>query len=180
MDGNNTLFSFERNTYGEFFLKLIQELQDEVPGFDMSCLVRYYNDTNTKFEYGIKITRGNKNTACVMFKEDFEKGLIINNSSIFVTEIGNFTDSEDKGVWQAAFGHDDAVMSQIQLEFVKKTLQYILFKQDFDATKPESEEKHQSNSYADQYFNIFDQYRSVEELYKETQNENESRLNRFS
>jgi len=176
---NNTLFSFERNTYGEFFLKLIQELQDEVSGFDMSCLVRYYNDTNTKFEYGIKITRGNKNTACVMFKEDFEKGLIINNSSIFVTEIGNFTDSEDKGVWQAAFGHDDAVMSQIQLEFVKKTLQYILFKQDFDATIKETE-KQTNSGYADQYFNIYEQYRSVEDLYKETQNENENRLNRFS
>lgn len=176
---NNTLFSFERNTYGEFFLKLIQELQDEVSGFDMSCLVRYYNDTNTKFEYGIKITRGNKNTACVMFKEDFEKGLIINNSSIFVTEIGNFTDSEDKGVWQAAFGHDDAVMSQIQLEFVKKTLQYILFKQDFDATIKETE-KQTNSGYADQYFNIYDQYRSVEDLYKETQNENENRLNMFS
>ena len=185
----NTLLSFERNTYGEFFLKLIEELQDNIPAFDMSCLVKYYNDTNTKFEYGVKISRGNKNSACILFKEDFEKGLIQNNSSVFVTEIGNFTDSEDKGVWKAAFGHDDVVMSMIQVEFVKKTLQYIIFKQDFDA-QVATDKNTNFNPYPTLYDGIPIDFGSgfydgfvesgFKSIYDFERNSNESRLNRLS
>jgi len=189
-DINHTLLSFERNTYGEFFLKLIEELQDEIPGFDMSCLVKYYNDTNTRFEYGIKISRGNKNTACILFKEDFEKGLIDNKSTVFVTEIGNFTDSEDKGVWKAAFGHDDVVMSMVQIEFVKKTLQYILLKQDFDAQSVASNDTNY-NPYSSMYDSVIpNEFRSgfydgfaesgFRSIYDFERNSNESRLNRLS
>lgn len=190
-DYNNTLVSFEKNTYGEFFLKLIEEMLDDVPGFDMSCLVKYYNDTNTKFEYGIKITRGNKNSACILFKEDFEKDLIKDNSALFVTEIANFTDSEDKGVWKAAFGHDDCVMSMVQIEFVKKTLQYILLKQDFDA---QAKQNTRSTNPYDFGFKPFEGYfgtpGSFGTMYDVTTmptnlmnyntNQNENRLNRFS
>lgn len=189
-DINHTLLSFERNTYGELFLKLIEELQDEVPGFDMSCLVKYYNDTNTRFEYGIKISRGNKNTACILFKEDFEKGLIDNKSTVFVTEIGNFTDSEDKGVWKAAFGHDDVVMSMVQIEFVKKTLQYILLKQDFDAQSV-TDNNTNYNPYSSMYDSVIpNEFRSgfydgfaesgFRSIYDFERNSNESRLNRLS
>ena len=189
-DINHTLLSFERNTYGEFFLKLIEELQDEVPGFDMSCLVKYYNDTNTRFEYGIKISRGNKNTACILFKEDFEKGLIDNKSTVFVTEIGNFTDSEDKGVWKAAFGHDDVVMSMVQVEFVKKTLQYILLKQDFDAQSVMDNDTNY-NPYSSMYDSVIpNEFRSgfydgfaesgFRSIYDFERSSNESRLNRLS
>ena len=189
-DINHTLLSFERNTYGEFFLKLIEELQDEVPGFDMSCLVKYYNDTNTRFEYGIKISRGNKNTACILFKEDFEKGLIDNKSTVFVTEIGNFTDSEDKGVWKAAFGHDDVVMSMVQVEFVKKTLQYILLKQDFDAQSVMDNDTNY-NPYSSMYDSVIpNEFRSgfydgfaesgFRSIYDFERSSNENRLNRLS
>ena len=189
-DINHTLLSFERNTYGEFFLKLIEELQDEVQGFDMSCLVKYYNDTNTRFEYGIKISRGNKNTACILFKEDFEKGLIDNKSTVFVAEIGNFTDSEDKGVWKAAFGHDDVVMSMVQVEFVKKTLQYILLKQDFDA-QAVTDNNTNYNPYSSMYDNMIpSEFRSgfydgfaesgFRSIYDFERSSNESRLNRLS
>jgi len=155
----------------------------------MSCLVKYYNDTNTKFEYGVKISRGNKNSACILFKEDFEKGLIQNNSSVFVTEIGNFTDSEDKGVWKAAFGHDDVVMSMIQVEFVKKTLQYIIFKQDFDA-QVTTDKNTNFNPYPTLYDGIPIDFGSgfydgfvesgFKSIYDFERNSNESRLNRLS
>ena len=143
------LLSFERNTYGELFLKHIEDLDEkgEVPGFDKSILVKYFNESGTRFEYGVRITRGNKNNFCILFKEDFEKGRVINRSTIFCTELLNFSDPEEKGVWKAAFGHDDAVMSMIQLEYVKKTLQYTLLKQEFDSLKESTPQDQTYNPY---------------------------------
>ena len=142
-DVNKTLLSFERNTYGELFLKHIEDFDEKnaVPGFDKSILVKFFNESGTRFEYGVRISRGNKNNLCLLFKEDFEKGRIMNQSTIFCNELLNFSDAEDKGVWKAAFGHDDAVMSMIQYEAVKKTLQFTLLKQEFDsiASHPESD-----------------------------------------
>jgi len=142
-DINKTLLSFERNTYGELFLKHIEDFDEKnaVPGFDKSILVKFFNESGTRFEYGVRISRGNKNNLCLLFKEDFEKGRIMNQSTIFCNELLNFSDTEDKGVWKAAFGHDDAVMSMIQYEAVKKTLQFTLLKQEFDsmASHPESD-----------------------------------------
>ena len=137
---DHTLLSFERNTYGELFLKHILDFDEKgiYPTFDKSVLVKYFNESGTKFEYGAKITRGNKNDMCILFKEDYEKGYIENLSTVFINELINFSDVEDKGVWKAAFGHDDMVMALVQLEFVKKTLQYTLLKQEFDSFTPDN------------------------------------------
>lgn len=149
---DHLLLSFERNTYGELFLKHIEEFDEKgvVPGFDNGVLVKYFNESGTKYEYGAKISRGNKNNMCLLFKEDYEKNNIINQSTVFCSELLNFSDPEDKGVWKAAFGHDDAVMSMVQLEYVKQTLQYILLKQEFDSQKPETEST-AYNPYLDMY-----------------------------
>ena len=178
---DHCLLSFERNTYGELFLTHIEDFDDkgEIAGFDKSILVKYFNESGTRFEYGVRITRGNKNNFCILFKEDFEKDRVINQSTIFCTELLNFSDPEDKGVWKAAFGHDDAVMSMIQIEFVKKTLQYILMKQDFDSLKEKGEKESRGNAYADMYRNIFDTYDNPYNLYQTETNEMTSRLNRF-
>ena len=129
------LISFERNTYGELFVnQMIDNYEKLVAGcsnFDPSCIVKYYNESGTKFTYGIKITSGNKNVHCMLFKEDYEKDIIINNSAEFMAELNNFQD-DGSGKYKAAFGHDDMVMSEIQLTFVKETLQYKLFKEDFE------------------------------------------------
>lgn len=153
---DHLLISFERNTYGELFLKHIEDFDEkgEVPGFDNSVLVKFFNETGTRFEYGVRITRGNKNNNCLLFKEDYEKGRIINHSTIFCTELLNFSDPEEKGVWKAAFGHDDAVMSMIQIEYVKRTLQFTLMKQEFDSQKPTESDQHY-NPYAEMYPGIY-------------------------
>ena len=164
-------------SWGELFLKHIDGFIDknEIPGFDKSVLVKYYNDSGTKFEYGVQITRGNKNTTCTLFKEDFEKGNIINTASDFVSELINFADIEGKGVWKAAFGHDDLVMAMIQIEFVKKTIQYIIMRQEFDSITPEEEEKDNK-----QEENIFDFSKSPEEWYEEDVKKMQDRLNRLA
>ena len=130
------LLSFERNTYGELFVnQLLDNYMKNVPGctnFDPSCLVKYWNDSGTKFVYGIKITSGNKSTHCMLYKEEYEKDMLINDSAEYMIELNNFSDT-GTGHYKAAFGHDDMVMAEVQLTFVRETLQYKLFKDEFEA-----------------------------------------------
>ena len=133
---DRTLLSFERNVYGEIFVKQMTEnTEKNVPGckgFDPSVFVKYYNEAGTKFNYGIKITSGNKSTHCKLYKEDYEKDLLINDSAQYMIELSNFSDNgNDK--FEAAFGHDDMVMSEVQLTFARETLQYKLLKDEFEA-----------------------------------------------
>jgi len=128
----HTLLSFERNTYGEIFLKDINELAEKkFPTFDPGVLVKYYTESGTKFHYGIKITAGNKTTHCVIFKESFERGKTINEAEQFIYELQNFCD-DGTGHYKASFGHDDAIMTAVQLEFVRKELQYRMMRDDFE------------------------------------------------
>lgn len=128
-----SLLSFERNTYGEIFLKDINDLAEkEYPTWDPSWLVKYYTESGTKFHYGIKMTSGNKTTHCVIFKESFERGKTINEAEQFIYELQNFCD-DGTGHYKASFGHDDMVMTAVQLEFVRKELQYRMMRDDFES-----------------------------------------------
>lgn len=132
---DKTLLSYERNTYGDLFLKQLQENYDKqiygCANFDMSLLVKYYNDNFTHFNYGIKITSGNKSKHCLLFKEQYEHDTIVNDAAEFMVELSNFTD-KGNSTFAASFGHDDLVMAAVQLTFVKETLQYKLLKDDFE------------------------------------------------
>ena len=120
--------SIERNTYGDIFLKDLFDLENVITEWSRDFLVKYYNETFTKFSYAVKVTPGNKTTMCLLFKEDFERGKIINKSTTFANEIINFCDN-GTGHYKASFGHDDMVMTGVQLEFVKQTLQYKYIKE---------------------------------------------------
>lgn len=134
-DFNKLLISFERNTYGELFLnniyKNIETNQLMNEKFDLSCLVKHYNEGSKKYQIGIKITSGNKTTYCLLFKDSYERGFVVNNNSVYTKELYNFCD-DGNGHYKASFGHDDIVMSQIQLEFVKQTLQYKFLRREFE------------------------------------------------
>ena len=133
---DRTLLSFERNVYGEMFVKQMEEnTEKNVPGcrnFDTSIFVKYYNESGTRFHYGIKITSGNKSTHCKLYKEDYEKDLLINDAMQYMIELNNFSD-DGSGHYSAAFGHDDMVMSEVQLTFVRNTLQYKLLRDEFES-----------------------------------------------
>lgn len=131
------LLSFEKNTYGELFFEHMNKFALGNTGlisekFDTSVYVKYFNENGTKYKYGIKITPGNKTPHCLLFKEDFERDKILNSSTIFMSELTNFSD-DGSGHYKASFGHDDMVMCAVQLEFVKKTLQYKLFREEFES-----------------------------------------------
>ena len=122
------LVSFEKNTYGDLFIQHVMNIinRDErlAMKFDIGCFVKYYNESGTKWVYGIKITSGNKTPHCILFKEDYEKGYVDNNSQLFYDQIVDFG-TTGNGHYAALNGnHDDIVMAQMQIEFVKETLQW--------------------------------------------------------
>lgn len=137
MDFNKLLISFEKNTYGDIFLRQMYDNMEShniiSKTFDPSVLVKYYNEKQTSYSLGIKVTPGNKTAYCLLFKNSFERGLIINDSSLFMVELEKFCDSGN-GKYSASYGHDDMVMTMIQLEFVKNTLQYKFLKESFEAS----------------------------------------------
>lgn len=134
MNMDRTLLSYEYNTYGELFYRdlmdNIEKYKNIQQKFDTSILVRYYNESGSRFTYGIKLTSGNKTSHCLLFKESFERDKIINNDPIFISELSSFI-NDGTGHYKASFGHDDMVMATIQLEFVKSTLQYKIMRDEF-------------------------------------------------
>ena len=173
-DLDKVLLSYERNTYGDLFYKQLIENAEKDPlvsDFDESIIVKYFNETGTKFNRGIKITSGNKTVHCKLFKEDFERGLITNNSLQTSIELGNFND-DGTGHYKAVFGHDDLVMTMVQLTFVKNTLQYKMMKSDFDSQIEPQQSQQDSN---------YDVYAEPwgEDIYDLDVKGNVGRLNRF-
>lgn len=135
LNPDHFLLSIEYNTYGELFLSCLYnniDKNEEIGAkFDISCLVKYYNESGSRYLNGIKITQGNKTSHCLLFKEGFERGSTINNCAQFMTELDKFC-NDGTNHYKASFGNDDMVMAQIQLEFVKKTLQYKMMRDDYD------------------------------------------------
>lgn len=132
------LLSFEKNTYGDLFMKSISDILNKFPfiaeKIDYSCFVKYKtSSTSNSYTYGIKITSGNKSETCLLYKDDYEKDMIRNESLQYMIELNNFTD-DGTGHYKASFGHDDMVMASIQVEFVKQTLQYKLMRDTYDST----------------------------------------------
>jgi hypothetical protein len=182
---DKVLLSFERNVYGEMFVKQMTEnTEKNIPGcknFDPSIFVKYYNEAGTKFHYGIKITSGNKTTHCKLYKEEYEKGKLINDAAQYMIELNNFSDSGNEK-YEAAFGHDDMVMSEVQLTFVRETLQYKLLKDEFEAGIDITsdtiynafEDLDAYNGYTQvmtQYDNIYDTYSiDINNMYKRLNN----------
>jgi hypothetical protein len=167
------LLSHEKNTYGDLFYRDMMDNLEKDPyisqEFDPAVLVKYYNDTNTRYSYGVRITSGNKSSYCVLFKESFERGKYINKAIQFMSELTNFVD-DGTGHYKASFGHDDLVMSAVQLEFVRSTLQYKIMRDDFAMGKMPVAD--------DYYYNPFE---SMDNIWDNgyIPGENESRLNRL-
>lgn len=133
------LISVEWNTYGELFVKDTISLENDYPAFARDNFIKYYTGESNvgKYRLGIKLTPGNKTPHCQLFKEDLESGKIVDTCHITHQQLKNFGDlsgpSSPQKRYGALYGHDDLVMSAVQLEFVKETLQYTLFLEDYRA-----------------------------------------------
>lgn len=124
------IISIEYNLYGELFYRLLMSKLEHASGnevFDETVFVKYKSPTSEKMIPGVKITINSKKLYCNIYKQLFETGHIISPSLKYVTEMQNFVDKKENGSYEAVTGHDDLMMTHIQLAAVKETTAFKYF-----------------------------------------------------
>lgn len=168
------IVSIEWNTYGQLFYTYITSLNDSdymteyywrfniSLEFDMSSIVRY----TTKFEVeehgikvkktkkipGIRLTASNKVTGCSLLKILLENGYIIIPDYFTISEIENFEDKNGSGSYAASYGHDDIVMTLVQIPMLQQTARYKSLLEDM--SEPNLQQMNYDTNMID-YFNIY-------------------------
>ena len=182
-NNEHCIWSLEWNTYGALFYTILKNLNEDdydvaslyrfnivFGGIEISNFVMYKkttiendalkNQNKSKFIPGIKFTPGNKGTACSLLKIMFEKGQIDTNDLITIGELENFEDKNGSGSYKASYGHDDSIMTFVQLPMLIRTLKYQDLLEEFMASKMMGnvESKWNNNNiYALDWFNPFQQ-----------------------
>ena len=173
------IWSLEWNTYGALFYNILMNLNE--PEYDEKSSYRYnvctegielgnfvmYKKTSiddqvvgkvkhtSKYMPGIKFTAGNKGTYCSLLKMMFEKGQIDTNDLITIGELENFEDKNGNGSYKASFGHDDSIMTFVQLPAIIQTSKYKDWLEEFEAAKINVNINNNWSNSAEQY-DMFD------------------------
>ena len=146
---DRTLWSLEWNTYGALFYTLLSNYNENdynidynwrfniVPdGIDMYNFVLYKKgpldeqianmgpNVNSKYIPGVRMTSGNKSVACSLLKINFEKGNITTTDMLAINELEGFEDKNGNGSYKASYGHDDIIMTFVQIPLVLQTPRY--------------------------------------------------------
>lgn len=148
-NGENCIWSLEWNTYGALFYRMLLDLNED--DYDPDSLYRFnicqeglevsnfclYKKTSMDEQIigkqqkgmpnyipGIKFTSGNKGTACSLLKMLFEKKQVSTTDIITLGELENFEDKNGNGTYKASYGHDDIIMTFVQIPMVMQTLKY--------------------------------------------------------
>lgn len=149
------IISIEWNTYGALFYTYIQRLNEpdengennnnwrfaySQDGIESYNIVRYTKQSqedviagigkNSKTIPGVRMTRSSKKTACAMLKTMINKEEIIITDLTTISEIQNFEDTKQSGSYKASYGHDDIVMTLVQIPLIKNTTKYKNFMED--------------------------------------------------
>ena len=149
------IWSLEWNTYGALFYNILQNLNEPdyleenywrfnicPAGIDLFNFTQYKKgsmdetilgrENNSKTIPGIRLTSSNKPTACSLLKILFEKGYLETTDLTTITELENFEDKNGTGTYKAASGHDDSIMTFIQLPLLQQTPKWKNFIEDFE------------------------------------------------
>ena len=147
---NKTIVSVEWNTYGALFYNYLKNLNEPeympeaswrwqvnpLGEFDLANLIRYKKGSqednianlngfkNSKTIPGIRLSHATKISACALLKMMLEKFDIIITDLLTVSELENFEDKNGNGSYAAAYGHDDLIMTLVQLPLLKNTTKY--------------------------------------------------------
>ena len=147
---NKTIVSVEWNTYGALFYNYLKNLNEPeympeaswrwqvnpLGEFDLANLIRYKKGSqednianlngfkNSKTIPGIRLSHATKISACALLKMMLEKFDVIITDLLTVSELENFEDKNGNGSYAAAFGHDDLIMTFVQLPLLKNTTKY--------------------------------------------------------
>ena len=152
-DLSNVIVSIEWNTYGALFYNYIcllnetENFRDSLwrfnicKEFDTSVLCHYkkanmneeiagIKNKNAKTIPGIRWSAESKKTGCAMLKMMIEKGELIIRDIVQIGELENFEDKTGSGSYKASYGHDDMMMTLVQLPMVLQTGKYKEFIED--------------------------------------------------
>ena len=148
-NGDNCIWSLEWNTYGALFYRILLDLNENdydeeslyrfnmsKDGLEMNNFVMYKkssmdeqiigksNYSNSKFIPGIRLNGSNKPTACSLLKMLFEKHQVDTTDMLTLGELENFEDKNGNGTYKASYGHDDIIMTFVQIPMVQQSLKY--------------------------------------------------------
>ena len=152
-DLSNVIVSIAWNTYGALFYNYICLLNETdnfrdslwrfniCKEFDTSVLCYYkkanmneeiagIKNKNAKTIPGIRWSAESKKTGCAMLKMMIEKGELIIRDIVQIGELENFEDKTGSGSYKASYGHDDMMMTLVQLPMVLQTGKYKEFIED--------------------------------------------------
>lgn len=104
----------EYNAFGGEFMRLLQTVFDDKNDFDMSCILKFYHNTDAKArKYGLKVRPDNKPILCIALKGYIATDNIIVTDEDTVEEFEVF--SKVGSTWKASRGHDDLAMSTVDV-----------------------------------------------------------------
>lgn len=155
---NKTIVSVEWNTYGALFYNYLKNLNEPeympeaswrwqvnpLGEFDLANLIRYKKGSqednianlngfkNSKTIPGIRLSHSTKISACALLKMMLEKFDVIITDLLTVSELENFEDKNGNGSYAAAYGHDDLIMTFVQLPLLKNTTKYKDFMEEWE------------------------------------------------
>lgn len=154
------IYSIEWNTYGALFYKYLIDLNeiDNRPehawrfnvckdGFDTSKVIQYKKqnvteeipgmpkNSKSKTIPGIRWSGESKKMGCSLLRMEIEKKNIVIHDKATIGELENFEDSNGNGVFKAKNGHDDLIMTFVQIPMMKQTARYKDFMEEFEAAK---------------------------------------------
>jgi hypothetical protein len=158
-NGENCIWSLEWNTYGALFYRLLMDYNEDDyevetkwrftvvnDGIELSNFVQYKKSamdeqiigrtgSSSRFIPGIKFTSGNKGTACSLLKTLFEKGQVNTRDVVTLGELENFEDKNGNGTYKASYGHDDLIMTFVQIPMVMQTGKYTSLLEDIEEAR---------------------------------------------
>ena len=183
-NGVNCIWSLEWNTYGALFYRMLMDLNED--DYDPESFYRFnivkdgleldnfclYKKTsideqiigklqfrNTNYIPGIRFTSGNKGTACSLLKMLFEKETVETTDIITLGELENFEDKNGSGTYKASYGHDDIIMTFVQIPMVMQTSKYKSLLEDMEESKITGRVNSKWNTYEpnnlDDFSNLF-------------------------
>lgn len=153
-----TLISIEWNTYGALFYNYLMILNEQTmkpeslvrfkyapEGIDLNIMASYRKDSNltevtnkrsktSKFIPGIRWNGENKKSACALLKIELEKDNIQIMDLVTNGELENFEDKNGNGTFKASYGHDDLIMTFVQIPMLKETASFKEFVEDYLAS----------------------------------------------
>lgn len=147
----NIYISIEWNTYGSLFYKAIKNLNEpeydrkniwrfnivNIPGIELEISnIIFYKKTDadeesikkqnkiSDFRPGVRMTTSSKRKACMLLKGMLETGKIYNLDVLTLGQLENFEDKNGNGSYAAAYGHDDLIMTFLQIPLLMETPKY--------------------------------------------------------